>query len=394
VARNAQVDLVWHGKRLYRLDLFQLVQDRLYVVTENMKTHSGRLLEGEILSANLRLTRRNGFNPNDPEQINYHRYRNIYEAMRGLGMARRKYDALEVPDLHVWKEGLQQLLIMVGDFTVGGGQDLAAEIFAAMVKEQAERQQWVEDPDKVKAYEQTIGLTLHDSRDRFNPGRLPLKIFSAKDALTRRQGKTRIIGLKMDGRVAVLAAHLVALLAKRDEIEVAVCRLLQNNRVFGPKFDAGLLQRKAAAMEEYATTLFHIHTRPFGPWSFRHTAKDLVEAATFLRAGDQQAARVFLERIKAAMHLVYLRVQFERVLTVVSRAERLGEILSREAREQLSNLTLRSNGWLGYAVRADWRNDSIRLAVSTGLSELNHTLRFGSDLKKIKKDLKAICKPI
>ncbi|MBU1705371.1 hypothetical protein KKG19_01415 [Patescibacteria group bacterium] len=328
--------IIWR-KQHVDLKLVVLIPDRLYLVAQDLLISDQVLKSGEILVANKELTRRNGFDPSDAKQINFARYQNVYDAIRGLSMADKRYQAHELPANETWQEGLHELALMVTDLRPTNGYDPVSEIFLCMANALVAELRYLRDPDKMKAKEKTLLLVPMDKLGRHNPNRLPLRIFSAQDALARRRSKTRTIGLHMDLRVMVLADYLDLTFRVRDQTHLLAHRIFENGVSLRQASEARR-QHVYQELMEQAQVLSGIYLRPFGPWSYRQTANDLSQAALLIAVGDMDPADVFLMRALYSMSLVTCRRALERLLLVVSRADKLKQTISTKAWLQADNI--------------------------------------------------------
>lgn len=321
-------EMIWNKTRV-KLKVACLIPEKLYVYADEKPDKVGNkiLRRGEILSRNLELTRRNKFDPDNYEQQNFVRFFNIYEAIRGISLVQGRTEAVEIKEVETWNDGLMTLILMVGDMFQDGADEFVEDFFHGLALDLVAEREWLRDLDKIKAREKTLGLTLTDTKGRFNPGRLPLRALAAQGDLTKRKCRTRQVGLKMNVRAVVLADYLDEVLRVRESIELAVARTLKDERIFGARPKIFFVREKVRKMIEFAERLDNIHVRPF-LWSFQHAVKDLTKAAKYLLVGDYQLAEVFLERISASMQLLSIRRRMKQVLTVVSRAKHLKHAIS------------------------------------------------------------------
>ena len=387
--------IIWQKEEAEVL-LEVLWPNSLYIVANDTMVQQKKLKEGEILVSNLELTRRNGYDVNDQEQINFMRYKNIYEVMRGLGVIQKRYDTFEIPLNQMWRDGLHELLLLTVNWQkIEEQDDPIADTFALLRDSLIRRDLFLRNEEKIKARQQTQSLEANDSLGRFNPHRLPLKIFSAQDVLSRRKDSTRKIAVKVDLRVMVLADYLDVVFQIRDQVELQVKKFLTMKK----KKKNSLVQKQQMISQilELSAILQNVHLRPFGPWSYRHSADDLAEAVIFLKTGDREAVDFFLQRVQYSMRLINCRRSLERVLFLLSRAKKLKMVFSERSWQQAVKVFLVVRIELNkISEKTYFRNEKILPLMRQNLhaaireSHANYSLE-GKKEKEVYKALKKAC---
>ncbi|OGL66747.1 hypothetical protein A2856_03205 [Candidatus Uhrbacteria bacterium RIFCSPHIGHO2_01_FULL_63_20] len=292
----------------------------LYVVAQDVKHRSDGvdLRVGNVLSRNLK----NG--SKEKSDIRFSTYRTVYDALRGLSDVRGSYEWVELPRNRRWNDTLRWMLhASFGIATASvDQQDAYQQAGLAATGENL----GVRDDGKVRALQRTHAASrLTDGAGRFNPGRLPLILWSAIGLLEKRLQDVHHIGRFMDKRVYLLTLYLDQIHRLTRDCEAYVKRVHDASPVFsrpagGRAAETTLEQaarKEARALVKGAGVLARIHARPFGPRSFRHIANDLKEAASHLNAGVYGEAHGCLSRVLRSITLLKEMWQMQQILTTL-----------------------------------------------------------------------------
>lgn len=318
-----EYELIWHGQSR-QVDVIHLIPHKLLMVAHDQPGQGKmRLRSGQILNSNENLTRRNGYNPDNPGEMNYQRYENAYDAIRGLAIIDQRYQELELPKLQAWQRDTQSLILFSMDLRQHKDLDPADLILEAMIGEMTALRDFFRDEEKVKARNTIAQMTLFDRLGRRNLGRLPPMGLAAKGAIGRRSRNVRHIGLHMKRRVVLLAEYLDQVCQLGERAALVATKAL--NCLAQPAYQHSRtrLAKMAAELDRQADILGMVYLRPFGPWSFDHSSDDLYEAAEQLNIGDWKASLLPLQRVRNSMFQMSLRRQMERLVFLLSRSVKL-----------------------------------------------------------------------
>lgn len=299
----------------FQFELEELLPGRLYIVTHPYRNGDLILREGEVLSRNLELSERLELDPKRQGDEVFLVYPDIYDALRGFLQIPRQYERVELPRLAAWKQTLRWVLELVWAM-YDPAVDREAEMkhtAGAVVNCEA----LVRNPLKMKARDKMIGVSLKDRLGRRNPGRLPPIFWSAEDLLKARGQFMRIIGRRIDERAWAAAEYLDRVFYLIDDCQRMVSQMLRN-RVMKEEGSDILARSAAKRLLETADIIGSVHVRPFGPHAFRHTARDLREAAQLLKERKVPEARQRLERCVRAMELLRWQRRLEEVIVALS----------------------------------------------------------------------------
>lgn len=297
-----------------------LVNGCLYLVTED----GHRLRRGQVLSRNLKLTKKIGGSYDDPSTHCFIRYDGVNDARRALGRLDGTYRKVEIPQITEWRKKLEWMLRASWTLTE---RSEAENVFGWEAGQLVAKHDQVIDENKRSANERTRKAGLRRDRiDRRNTGMIPLLCFAADKFLERRLQAVRGIGRRIEWRAVVLEYYIDQLRTKCREVERGVHYHLRENGVFSESGIPSKIRECATRMREYVATLRRIHARPFSR-SLTHAAADLELAAThMIRGADtrdvvsmEQAAAIF-RRVYRSMRMLELHWRLEEVLVVVAQA--------------------------------------------------------------------------
>lgn len=315
-------------KRITNASLEVLVNGCLYLVTED----GYGLRRGQVLSRNLKLTKRIGGSCDDPATHCFIRYDGVNDARRSLGRLDGTYRQVEIPKIAEWRERLEWMLR--ASWTLKEQSD-AENFFVWEAGQLVAKHAGVIDESKRSAQARTRKAGLRrDRTDRRNTGMIPLLCFAADASLYRRMQAVRGIGRRIEWRAVVLESYIDQLRAKCCEVERGVQYHLSESSIFGENRIPNKIRECATRMREYVATLRRIHARPFSR-SLTHAAADLELAATHMIRGadtrdvvSMEQAAAFFRRVYRSMRMLELHWRLEEVLVVVAQAHHRNRLLT------------------------------------------------------------------
>lgn len=389
-------DFVFHKTPITGLELGVLDPGCLYEVTADTQIGKIRFLEGDVLSRNLELTARNGFNPEVEAEQNFIRFHNSYDAKRGLAMVGTQGERVELPALESTEDEVSELALMAINLRGPQADEFLTLLFESVAAGTAARLDGVRNPHKVAVRERLTDLKV--SPKRRNALRLLRKLLEAERELIARKREQGEVSLSMDRRALIMATYHEKALGIAHRIERAVELTLGDKKIFGDQPVTAEIRKKADDMAAFVPQLRQVHIRPFGPWSYRHSADDLDGAAGDLREGNLPYAGTKLWRVRRSMGLVFLRRDAERTLTVLSRAVHTKTAICPEAWVQITSQLesvqsiLRDESW-----EEGFRNkvlphvrEHLDKAIRASQSKKGSQKRLKGTYTALKKALKAI----
>lgn len=350
-----------------------LIDGVLYVAAKDHvdEEHGIDVRSGNVLSLVLKAS-----DPAGPKR--YAKYRGVYDALRGLSDVQGTYEDVETPRNRRWHDTLRWMLhVTYGIRTASLDQKEAYQQagFAALAENLA-----VRDPGKVVALRRTADATrLTDARGRYNPGRLPLILWSASELVGRRMADTRHIGHAIDRRVHVLATYVDELRRVVQGCETFVRHLHDACPAFFPgtttRGTEEALQKVAAKearrLLKGAEILAAIHARPFGSRSFRHMADDLRTAAGHLRVGVYGEARAALHKVLRGIFLLQVMWEMQEALSTLHFVRSRALVLSGTDVERLKAVL---EGFVKRLDRDDLDHDFEQPVVADAVARLEEAL--------------------
>lgn len=310
-----------HCVAVVGIKLEVLVNGCLYiVVTED---YNG-IRRGEILSRNLKETKKRGGSLEDPRSHVFIRYSDINAARRGIGRIDGTYRKVETPNLSEWRKQLDQMMRLAWTLHRVDGPE---EKFEWIAEQAVYKNKRVVDEKKVQAHKKTVkAASKKDKLDRHNTGMIPLLCGAADDRLFGRIQTIRGIGRRMDWRGVVLENYIDQMRSKCQEIQRDVEQKLSSDTLFGDKRTTQRVRHSASDMHGYAKHLRMFNVRPF-MHALAHAADDLEsaatrmdEAATNANASKMEDVGCILRRIYRSMRLLELHSHLEEVLVIVAEA--------------------------------------------------------------------------
>lgn len=299
-----------------------LVNGCLYIVVED--GYHDIVRRGNILSRNLKETKKHGGSFEDEASHCFVQYDGINAARRGIGRIDTKYKKVETPHLSEWRKQLEKMLRLSWTLHKIEGKENEFE----WVSETAiKKNRGVIDEKKVEALDRTRkAATRKDKKDRRNTGMIPLLCGAADDRLFARIQAIRGIGRKMDWRSVVLENYIDQMRSKCIEIERDMEHKLSADTLFGASRTTKKVAKSAYDMRVYATHLRSLNARPFTR-SLTHAAFDLESAAALMEQAAQTAdpakmeeVKLILRRIYRSMRLIEYHSRLEEILLIVAEA--------------------------------------------------------------------------
>lgn len=307
--------------KIVGIKLEVLVNGCLYIVCED---HAKILRRGNVLSRNLKETKKRGGSIEDVGSQCFIRYDGIYEARRGIGRIDGNYKKVETPNLSEWRKELDRMMRMSWTLHRVDGK---GNEFQWIAEKTVHKNARVVDEKKVEAHKKTAkAASKKDKLDRRNTGMIPLLCGAADDRLFARIQDVRGIGRRMDWRGVVLENYIDQMRSKCLEIRRDAEQKCNSETLFGKNRTTQRVRHAAADMREYANHLRAFNVRPFTR-ALGHTAIDLDSAASLMEEAAAQAdpakmldVSLVLRRIFSAMRILELHTHLEEVLVIIAKA--------------------------------------------------------------------------
>jgi hypothetical protein len=282
---------------LQDVKLIVLVNRCLYLVAEEVP---GRLVVGEVLSRNLRLTELYGGTRGDVASEVFVKYNNLNRALRSVEHVLSGLETFELPVLESWKRVLMAL--MRSSWSLAGATAVQIAEHVSIAEETIATHGRVRNDEKVFALAETIrSVVLEDSRGQHNPARIPLIARSGERHVDARIAQALSISYRMVWRRIVLKDYVRQMREIVTHVadvshQLLVCWLFtgHNRTTRRVRVEAGRMSAEAAWLRTFVG-------RPFSN-TFGHCADDLesasrllIQSADLVRAGDPEAGANLVE---------------------------------------------------------------------------------------------------
>jgi hypothetical protein len=263
------------------------------------------LRPGCILSRNLKVSERlNGGKVDDVSKQCFISFDGVFKARRGVGHADRRYRSREIPANKKLSGTLDEMVRT--SWELHKVDDEGREAFVLIAVRAAAKYGKPIDETKKRAQARTLQAgTLTDSKNRFNPGRIPLICFAGENEIVSRIQAVRGIGRRMSFREVVLEHYIDRL----HEIVLEVSRFQQHRLrqewlAPSPHRTPRVVRQEADRLTDAAERLRTIVCRPLSR-SLHRGAHDLDAAAGFLREAANGRNGDTVQRAKQTIGTVY-----------------------------------------------------------------------------------------